>query len=509
MSDHKRPLGIDVLAAARGRIADALSACERAYVSFSGGKDSSVMLDLVAEEARKRNRRIGVLFIDLEGQYKLTIDYIAETLTRHADVADPYWVALPLNLRNAVSQYDPHWTCWDPGRRSDWIRTPPDEAIVDESLFPFFRRGMEFEDFVPQFGEWYSRGERTVCFVGIRTQESLNRWRTIASGTKKRLRRWPWTTKVPKTSKLYNAYPIYDWRTEDIWTYHAKTGMPANGVYDLMHRAGLTIHQARICQPYGDDQRKGLWLFHLLEPATWARVVARVNGANQGALYARTTGNIMGVGRVTLPDGQTWQSFSEQILASMPAPTAAHYRIKIGVFLRWWAHRGYAGGIPDEGEPREEADRSVPSWRRICKALLRNDYWCKGLSFSQQKDTAAYVRYTQIMKRRFSGGGEYGEAWEREVGYCPEGTPSPKQLALLAALTGGSTVHQAWRALAKAMCVSIRHAQKYATSKDASEAIDRLKTADAEWRAETYGMAAHERGDRCSTLVGERHKQWQ
>ena len=58
-----------------------------------------------------------------------------------------------------------------------------------------------------------------------------------------------------------------------------------NKLYDLMHGAGLTIHQMRLCQPYGDDQRRGLWLFHLIEPNTWAKVVSRVNGANSGALY--------------------------------------------------------------------------------------------------------------------------------------------------------------------------------------------------------------------------------
>ena len=52
-----------------------------------------------------------------------------------------------------------------------------------------------------------------------------------------------------------------------------------------MHKAGVALGNMRICQPYGDDQRRGLWLFHLIEPETWARVVARVNGANSGALY--------------------------------------------------------------------------------------------------------------------------------------------------------------------------------------------------------------------------------
>lgn len=163
---------------------------------------------------------------------------------------------------------------------------------------------MEFEDFVPRFAEWYAAGKTCACFVGIRTDESLNRWRSITSTSKGRVGGRCWTTR--KGDGIWNFYPIYDWRTEDIWTWHARNPTAENnGIYDLMHRAGLTIHQARICQPYGDDQRRGLWLYHLLEPETWGRVVARVNGANQGALYARYTGNILGVSKVTLPDGHT------------------------------------------------------------------------------------------------------------------------------------------------------------------------------------------------------------
>ena len=70
-----------------------------------------------------------------------------------------------------------------------------------------------------------------------------------------------------------------------------------------MHQAGLTPHQMRICQPYGDDQRKGLWLFQIIEPETWGKVVARVNGANAGALYAKDSGNILGNLKITKPDG--------------------------------------------------------------------------------------------------------------------------------------------------------------------------------------------------------------
>lgn len=389
----KRPLGIDVLTAARQRIAAVFNDFPRIYVSFSGGKDSSVMLHLVMDEAIKRERKVGVLFVDLEAQYRLTIDHVAEMFERYAKHIEPYWVALPIHLRNAVSQFEPQWVCWQPGREADWVRQPPQIAVTDEGYFPFFRRAMEFEEFVPAFGQWYARSKLCACFVGIRSDESLNRYRTIA-GRKSTFEGRQWMTWCG--DYLYNAYPIYDWRTDDIWTYNGRFGAPYNRLYDRMHQAGLTIHQARICQPYGDDQRKGLWLYHVIEPETWGRVVARVNGANQGALYVQESGNVLGYKNISKPAHLTWRQFAESILASMPPTTAEHYKDKIAVFLRWYQQRGYPHGIPDSGSA---TDKGAPSWTRICKALLRNDYWCKGLSFSQHK-TEAFAKYQKLMQRR-------------------------------------------------------------------------------------------------------------
>lgn len=389
----KKPLGIDVLTAAKQRISKVFDDFPRIYLSFSGGKDSAVMMHLVMDEAIKRNRKIGVLFVDLEAQYKLTIEHVAEMFEMYKDNIEPYWCALPLHMRNAVSQYEPQWVCWEPGREKDWVRKAPEIAITDESYFPFFRRAMEFEEFVPAFGHWYSKDKLCACFVGIRSDESLNRYRTIVR-KKSTFEGIQWTTWCGDA--LYNAYPIYDWKTQDIWTYNGKFNKPYNKLYDRFHQAGLTISQARICQPYGDDQRKGLWLFHLIEPETWARIVARVNGANQGALYVQESGNILGYRGITKPPGITWKQFAERLLSSMPERTSDNFKDKIAVFLKWYADRGYPNGIPDEGPM---ADKSNPSWTRICKALLRNDYWCKGLSFTQHK-TEAYEKYKKLMKRR-------------------------------------------------------------------------------------------------------------
>jgi predicted phosphoadenosine phosphosulfate sulfurtransferase len=401
----KRPIGINVLEAAQGRIATVFDAFPRVYLSFSGGKDSAVLFHLTAEEARKRGRKFGVLIVDLEAQYAHTIAHVREMVDLYRDCIDLYWVALPIALRNAVSVYEPKWQCWDPDARAAWVREPDPQSITDPSAFPFFRRGMEFEDFVPEFGEWYSKGQPTACLVGIRTDESLNRYRTIASKTKTTFAGHAWTTKIFKTM-VYNAYPIYDWKTADIWRYFSKTKLPYNHLYDLMHQAGLTIHQQRICQPYGDDQRKGLWLYHVIEPQTWSKIVARVSGVNSGAEFVQFPGNASGQVKVSKPDNHTWESFCEMLLNSMPPAMGEHYRNKVHVFLRWWAVRGH-DPIPDEAEPALEAARKVPSWRRIAKMLLRNDFWAKGLSFSQTKDGFFYQQYLRRKKLEREYGSQY------------------------------------------------------------------------------------------------------
>jgi predicted phosphoadenosine phosphosulfate sulfurtransferase len=394
----KHPIGIDVLTAARKRISFTFDTFKKVYLSFSAGKDSTVMLHLVMDEAIKRKRKVGLLFIDLEGQYKITIAHAQKCFEMYKDNIEPFWCCLPIHLRNAVSVYEPFWICWDKDKREAWVREYPKKSITNETHFPFFRKGMEFEEFVPEFGAWYGQGEPCACFVGIRADESLNRFRTIASTSKQMIEEKQWTTLV--LENVYNIYPIYDWKVEDIWTYHAKyRDKPHNHLYDLMYKAGLTLSQMRICQPYGDDQRRGLWLFHIIEPETWARIVARVNGANGGALYVQESGNFTGYRKISKPEGHTYRSFARILINSMPPKTKEHYKNKISAFVKWWMDRGYEKGIPDEADYKLEAERKVPSWRRICKSLLRNDYWCKGMGYTQHR-SAAYDKYLKLMTKR-------------------------------------------------------------------------------------------------------------
>lgn len=395
----KDPQPKNVLTAAKERVAYTFDHFDKIMLSFSGGKDSSVMFHLVMEEAILRNRRVGVMLIDFEAQYKATADHAMEMFELYADYIDVHWVCLPIKLRNAVSTYQPTWTCWDQDKKADWVRDMPEHpgVVNDPEHYPFFVPGLEFEEFIVMFADWYANGEPLATFVGIRCDESLNRFRTIATADKVMFDDKRWTTHV--IDQAYNVYPLYDWRTQDIWVYHQRTGKPHNKIYDLMHKAGLPLSKQRLCQPYGDDQRRGLWLYHLLEPESWFKVVARVNGANSGALYVNETGNVTGYNKITLPPGHTYKSFCNLLLATLPEISREHYVERFKAHIRGWRKRGYIGEIPDSAPKELENKYWVPSWRRLCKVLLRNDWWCKGLGMTQPK-SEAYGRYLKIKKQR-------------------------------------------------------------------------------------------------------------
>lgn len=396
----RKPIGKSVLTAAKERIAYTFDHFEKIMISFSGGKDSSVMFHLVMEEAILRGRRVGVMMIDMEAQYQHTTEHAERMFEQYRDHIDLHWICLPIKLRNAVSNYQPSWTPWCPEAEELWVRPMPKHwgvKNIDNHPYDFWVRRLEFEEFIVMFADWYAAGEPLATFVGIRCDESLNRFRTIAMADKVMHGGKRWTTHV--IDQVFNVYPIYDWKTKDLWVYYNMTGKDSNGIYDLMHRAGVPLSKQRLCQPYGDDQRQGLWLYHLLEPQTWFRVVARVNGANSGSLYVQETGNVMGYNKITLPPGHTYKSFCNLLLFTLPAVSRDHYVERFKAHIAGWRKRGYLDTIPDEAPRELENAHWVPSWRRMCKVLLRNDWWCKGLGMQQPK-SEAYGQFLKMKKAR-------------------------------------------------------------------------------------------------------------
>lgn len=199
---------------------------DKIYVSFSGGKDSGVLLNLVLDYVKKNNikKKIGVQILDNEANYEFSLEFMHRILSENRDYLDIYWCCMPVSLPCTVSAYEIDWQCWGISDEHRWIRPmPSNDYVVNINNHPFgdkFIPGMSYDHFWDMFAEFYADGKLCANLIGIRTAESLNRFRAIMNEEKETLGGMMWTKK--NTENVFNCYPIFDWRTEDIWTANAK-----------------------------------------------------------------------------------------------------------------------------------------------------------------------------------------------------------------------------------------------------------------------------------------------
>lgn len=85
------------------------------FVSFSGGKDSGLLLNMTMDFQKKYylEKKIGVFHQEFEAQYTVTTEYIERTFERIKDEVEPYWVCFPMATRTALSNYEMYWYPWD------------------------------------------------------------------------------------------------------------------------------------------------------------------------------------------------------------------------------------------------------------------------------------------------------------------------------------------------------------------------------------------------------------
>ena len=407
------------------------------YVSFSGGKDSGLLLNLVLDYRNQHypERAIGVFHQDFEAQYTVTTEYVERTFERIQDQVELYWVCLPMATRTALSSYEMYWYPWDDTKKELWVREMPQKEYVinlENNRMTTYRYRMHQEDLAKQFGRWYRDahdGGKTVCLLGNRADESLQRYSGFVN-KKYGYQNECWISRQFKD--VWCASPLYDWSNSDVWCANYRFNYDYNNLYDLYYKAGLKIDQMRVASPFNDYSKDALNLYRVIDPEIWAKLVGRVRGANFGAIYGKT--KAMGYRSITLPEGHTWKTYTQFLLDTLPARLRNNYAKKFNTSIHFWHETG--GGLPEEtilellekgyhirrngisnytinknsriiflGPIPDHTDdikstKDIPSWKRMCYCILKNDHTCRFMGFGLTRQEQKRV---DIIKYKYGG----------------------------------------------------------------------------------------------------------
>lgn len=384
---------------------------DQIYISFSGGKDSGVLLNLYMQCMAQYapDKRPVIFHMDYEVCYQKTDEYISRTLQQYRDSADIYHICVPFKVNTCTSMFQSYWRPWDEDKQDLWVRQLPEKCYTKKD-FDFYDEEMWDYEFQFHFARWLhqkNRAKRTCCLVGIRTQESHNRWRAIYNNNRNAMyRSYKWTSHIQ--NDIYNAYPIHDWKTTDVWTANGKFGWDYNRLYDLYFQAGISIERQRVASPFLCEARESLRLYKIIDPDMWGRMIGRVNGVNFTGLYGGT--HAMARRKINLPSGFTWEKYMHFLLATLPEETRKNYLKKLKVSIDFWRNKG--GALSDctikilkqkkipiilmdspyktskkavRMEYLDEIDipaqHLIPSFKRVCICILRNDYHCRYMGF--------------------------------------------------------------------------------------------------------------------------------
>jgi len=308
----------NVLLAAQDRIKFLFDCYENIIVSVSGGKDSTVLAHLSLVEANKRNRKIGLFFLDEEVVYDSTVKQIEYLMSLYPENTNRLWLQIEFCLTNATSRKDSQLICWEAGKHKKWMRQKSKNNITtkmwdkkDEVFTPGYK-WLDFYGVLTNFERCYSN---TAFLVGLRATESPNRFRAV--------------TKNPvlingvnvyyatqKENSNISAYPLYDWNFHDIWKYIYDNNLKYSKIYDYQFKKGLGINEMRISSLIHERSFKSLAELPEFEPKTYEKLCERIRGIS----FAQETGKNSKMFRCQkLPKNfESWIAYRDFLIETYP-----------------------------------------------------------------------------------------------------------------------------------------------------------------------------------------------
>ena len=340
-----------VVEAAEERIRYIFDEFENIIVSISGGKDSTVLCWLALQEARRRNRKIGIFFLDEEVVYSSTIEQVTWLMNLYPKNTIPLWFQIPFKLTNATSFEEGQLMCWEPGKHKIWMRPKVPYSIQhvpwdkSKQTIRDKNKGFGFYDVLDNF---QASRPHTAFLVGLRATESMNRFRAVAKNPG--YKSCYWCTKIKRAEGSASFYPLYDWRFADIWRFIYDNQIRYSRIYDYQWKKGLPQNEIRVSSLIHEKSFKALVELPEFEPKTYDKLLKRVKGIQVGQLYGKDPKLLRAR---KLPKGyKSWSDYRNFLLETYPDPS------KKDIFVRRFAH---------------QLDNNYVA-RQQCRQLILNDY---------------------------------------------------------------------------------------------------------------------------------------
>lgn len=345
-----------MLTAAKNRIRYIYNQFDHVVVSFSGGKDSTAVLNLTIEVARELGRLpVRAAFFDEEAIHPPTIEYV-ERVRQSPDVKLE-WYCLPMMHRNACSNDEPTWITWDPTKQDIWVRPLPENVITEHPCFSFGSTLPETDFlFGPELG-------KVAVLTGIRTQESLRRLKSVSMKKNDNYIAAP-----SGQGNVHKCHPIYDWSSNDVWRLVYENNYDYNKTYDVFNKTALydRLLAQRVCPPYGEEPLRGLWIYAECFPEMWHKMLNRVPGVATAWRYGNT--ELYGIGKMDKPPGKTWREYTETVLKTYSDVDAPIIIGNVNNLIRW--HQKITHEIIPESEPHILTGLS---WAFLAKIAVKGD----------------------------------------------------------------------------------------------------------------------------------------
>ena len=342
-------LDINVFDAALERMLAVYENGDRVLVNFSGGKDSTICLEITLIAARMTNNLpVEVVMRDEEIMFPGTFEYCERVAAR--DEIEFHWVWAGQPIVNAFNRVEPYWWVFDETiPQEQWVRQPPSfarkindlniEAIATSKRFP-----------PPE-------GKPLTQVLGLRTQESPQRKLGLLSSK-------GYLTQIIKQRR--SCRPIYDWTHGDVWKAISENKWDYNVAYDVMLRNGISVPNMRIAPPTLTQAGMGmLQVMMKAYPQWFDRVDKRCGGLRTAAMFGK---------RAIEPhrkSGETWeQCFYRECVEDAPTEWIAERSLKVKDYALRAHKRKTTAPFPQK---RRLQGEQLGSWNILARYLYNGD----------------------------------------------------------------------------------------------------------------------------------------